>query len=181
MYKDLREEITALTLASDTPAIAIDGLSADEPEAAFPVRLAFTASPLPTKKPRSVMDIDALEYIRVAIANGIDMFDRVLPTSAGRDRPVFTYKGAYSLKKLDNTFDQNPIAAVHTHTVCRTYSRVYMRRLCKTREILCSMSARYHNRHGLRNGVKTARAAVEESGFSVCKADFLREYTADTV
>ncbi|MDR2194390.1 MAG: tRNA guanosine(34) transglycosylase Tgt [Treponema sp.] len=180
-YKDLREESAALTVASDTPGIAIGGLSVGEPEAVFLDYLAFTAALLPAEKPRYVMGIGTPAYILAAIENGIDMFDCVFPTRVGRNGHVFTRKGAFSLKRLDNKFDQNPIDAACACKVCRTYSRAYLRHLFKAQEILCSMLASYHNLYFLHDMVKNARAAIEEGRFSVFKADFLREYTADTV
>ncbi|MDR2793174.1 MAG: tRNA guanosine(34) transglycosylase Tgt, partial [Treponema sp.] len=122
-YKDLREESAALTVAADTPGIAIGGLSVGEPKEVFLDYLAFTASLLPAEKPRYVMGIGTPEYILAAIENGIDMFDCVFPTRTGRNGHVFTRKGAVSLKRLDNKFEQRPIDEACACKVCRTYSR----------------------------------------------------------
>jgi queuine tRNA-ribosyltransferase len=180
-YKDLREESAMLTVASDTPGIAIGGLSVGEPEEVFLDYLAFTASLLPAEKPRYVMGIGTPEYILAAIENGIDMFDCVFPTRVGRNGHVFTRKGAFSLKRLDNRFDWRPIDETCACKVCRTYSRAYLRHLFKAQEILCSMLASYHNLYFLHGLVRNARAAIKESGFTAFKADFLREYTGDDI
>jgi queuine tRNA-ribosyltransferase len=180
-YKDLRERSAALTIASDTPGVAIGGLSVGEPKEVFFDYLAFTASLLPVEKPRYVMGIGTPEYILAAIESGVDMFDCVFPTRVGRNGHVFTRYGAVSLKKLDNKFDQSPIDESCGCKVCRAYSRSYLRHLFKAQEILCSMLASYHNLHFLHNLVKDARAAIEEGKFSAFKADFLRKYTENVV
>jgi queuine tRNA-ribosyltransferase len=180
-YEDLRKESAALTAASGTPGIAIGGLSVGEPKEVFFDYLAFTADLLPVEKPRYVMGIGTPEYILAAIENGVDMFDCVFPTRAGRNGHVFTHSGAFSLKKLDNKFDQSPLDASCACKVCRAYSRSYLRHLFKAREILCSMLASYHNLYFLHDLVKNARTAIEEGRFSTFKADFLRNYTENDI
>ncbi|MDR1073926.1 MAG: tRNA guanosine(34) transglycosylase Tgt [Treponema sp.] len=179
-YKDLRERSAALTIASDTPGVAIGGLSVGEPKEVFFDFLSFTASLLPVEKPRYVMGIGTPEYILAAIENGVDMFDCVLPTREGRNGRVFTRSGAVSLKKLDNRFDQSPIDESCDCKVCRAYSRSYLRHLFKAQEILCSMLASYHNLYFLHDLVRNARTAIEQGGFSAFKADFLRKYMENT-
>ncbi|MDR0558501.1 MAG: tRNA guanosine(34) transglycosylase Tgt [Treponema sp.] len=179
-YKDLRERSAALTIASDTPGVAIGGLSVGEPKEVFFEYLAFTASLLPAEKPRYVMGIGTPEYILAAIESGIDMFDCVFPTRVGRNGHVFTRSGAFSLKKLDNKFDQSPLDESCACKVCRTYSRSYLRHLFKAQEILCSMLASYHNLYFLYDLVENARRAIEEGRFPAFKADFLKKYTENT-
>jgi queuine tRNA-ribosyltransferase len=175
-YKDLREESAGLTVAGDTPGIAIGGLSVGEPEEVFLEYLAFTADLLPREKPRYVMGIGTPEYILAAVENGIDMFDCVFPTRVGRNGHVFTRKGAVSLKKLENRLDLGPIDGECTCKVCRTYSRAYLRHLFKAQEILCSMLASYHNLYFLHDLMKNIRAAIEEDRFPAFKAGFLKKY-----
>ncbi|MDR1505717.1 MAG: tRNA guanosine(34) transglycosylase Tgt [Treponema sp.] len=175
-YKDLREESAALAAASDTPGIAIGGLSVGEPREVFLEYLAFTSSLLPENKPRYVMGIGTPEYILEAIENGIDMFDCVLPTRTGRNGRVFTHDGPLSIKKSDNTFDLRPIDEACSCKVCKTYSRAYLRHLFKTGEILCSMLASYHNLYFLFNLVKEARDAVNSGTFAEYKKNFLSRY-----
>ncbi|MDR0708243.1 MAG: tRNA guanosine(34) transglycosylase Tgt [Treponema sp.] len=180
-YKDLRERSAALAVASDTPGVAIGGLSVGEPKDVFFEYLAFTTSLLPAEKPRYVMGIGTPEYILAAIESGVDMFDCALPTREGRNGRVFTRSGPVSLKKLDNRLDQSPIDESCACKVCRAYSRSYLRHLFKAREILCSMLASYHNLHFLHTMVKNARTAIEEGGFAAFKADFLRTYSEHDV
>jgi queuine tRNA-ribosyltransferase len=175
-YRDLRAQSVELTLAEETPGIAIGGLSVGEPEEVFFEYLAYTASLLPKEKPRYVMGIGTPQYILAAIQQGIDMFDCVLPTRTGRTGRVFTHSGNLSIKKETNAKDFTPIDPDCDCPVCRSYSRAYLRHLFKSQEILCSILASYHNLYFLQNLIKNARLAIEENRFLQYKKDFLTQY-----
>jgi queuine tRNA-ribosyltransferase len=175
-FKDLRERSAAACIEADTPGIAIGGLSVGETPELFSEYLGFSASLLPEEKPRYVMGIGTPEYILEAIEQGIDMFDCVLPTREGRNGRVYTRQGPFALKKAENRLDFSPIDKECGCKVCRTYSRAYLRHLFKTREILCSMLATYHNLYFLHNLVKEAGKAICEDRFSLFKKSFLETY-----
>jgi queuine tRNA-ribosyltransferase len=175
-YRDLRERSAALAVEVDTPGIAIGGLSVGESRELFLEYLGFTASLLPWEKPRYVMGIGTPEYILEAIEQGIDMFDCVFPTRNGRNGTVFTVNGSFALKKAANKLDFRPIDETCGCKVCREYSRSYLRHLFKTREILCSMLASYHNLYFLHALVKNARRAIEKGCFMDFKRNFLKNY-----
>ena len=175
-FPDLRRQSAEACIASDTPGIAIGGLSVGEPPEAFAETLALTAGLLPDEKPRYVMGIGTPEYILEAIENGIDMFDCVLPTREGRNGRVYTRAGPFALKKSENRMDFMPIDKECGCRVCRDYSRAYLRHLFKTQEILCSMLASYHNLFFLNQLVLDARRAIEENRFTAFRKDFLSRY-----
>jgi queuine tRNA-ribosyltransferase len=175
-FKDLRKESVEMALAADTPGIAIGGLSVGEPPEVFDEYLAHISSLLPDEKPRYVMGIGTPEYLLSAIEQGIDMFDCVLPTRIGRNGHVFTHNGSFSLKKAENISDYRPIDETCGCKVCKTYSRAYLRHLFKTREILCSMLASYHNLYFLNDLVRKSREAIKKDVFPFFKKDFLGQY-----
>ncbi|MDR1900198.1 MAG: queuine tRNA-ribosyltransferase family protein, partial [Treponema sp.] len=94
----------------------------------------------------------------------------------GRNGHVFTRKGAFALKKAENRLDFTPIDEECGCKVCRQYSRAYLRHLFKTREILCSMLASYHNLYFLRELVDDAGKAIENGRFPSFKKEFLSRY-----
>jgi queuine tRNA-ribosyltransferase len=175
-FQDLRQESVARTLETETPGIAIGGLSVGEPEELFREYLHITSSLLPDEKPRYVMGIGSPEYILWAIEEGIDMFDCVLPTRTGRNGHVFTRNGPLVLKKAEHTASFLPIDGSCSCRVCQTYSRAYLRHLFKTREILCSMLASYHNLFFLNRLVLDSRRAISENRFKEFKEKFLYRY-----
>jgi len=175
-FPDLRRRSAEACIASNTPGIAIGGLSVGEPPEIFTEMLALTSAMLPDEKPRYVMGIGTPDYILEAIGNGIDMFDCVTPTREGRNGRVYTRLGPLSLKKIENQMDFTPIDKECECKVCRQYSRAYLRHLFKSREILCSMLASYHNLFFLNRLVLDARKAIQENRFIAFKKDFLLKY-----
>ena len=175
-FRELRRESAERVIAANPPGIAIGGLSVGESEEVFLEYLSFTASLLPETLPRYVMGIGTPEYILAAIEQGIDMFDCVFPTRNARNGNVFTGKGHFALKKAENRLDFSPIDEECGCKVCRSYSRAYLRHLFKTREILCSILASYHNLYFLNNLVRKARKAIAENRFLEFKKDFLTRY-----
>jgi len=175
-FPDLRQRSAEVCAASGTPGIAIGGLSVGEPPELFNETLAYTASLLPEEKPRYVMGIGTPDYILNAIEQGIDMFDCVLLTREGRNGRVYTRQGPFALKKAENRLDFSPIDKECGCKVCREYTRAYLRHLFKTKEILCSMLASYHNLYFINELVVKARNAIEENMFLKFKRDFLSRY-----
>jgi queuine tRNA-ribosyltransferase len=176
-FKDLRVMSAEKAIQTDTPGIAIGGLSVGEEEPVFMEYLAYTAALLPREKPRYVMGIGTPQYILAAIEQGIDMFDCVFPTRTGRNGRVFTRRGPLSIKKAERRLEFQPIDETCGCKVCRQYSRAYLRHLFKTQEILCSMLASYHNLYFLHQLVKEARKAINAGRFMSFKKSFLDEYT----
>jgi queuine tRNA-ribosyltransferase len=175
-FSDLRKRSAEVCAESGTPGIAIGGLSVGEPADVFFETLAYTAVFLPEDKPRYVMGIGTPEYILNAIEHGIDMFDCVLLTREGRNGRLYTRDGPFALKKAENTYDFSPIDKECGCKVCRDYSRAYLRHLFKTKEILCSMLASYHNLYFINELVENSRRAIEEGRFMEFKKDFLSRY-----
>jgi len=175
-FPDLRKRSAETCAACGAPGIAIGGLSVGEPAELFNETLAYTASLLPEEKPRYVMGIGTPEYILNAIEQGIDMFDCVLLTREGRNGRVYTRRGPFALKKAENRLDFSPIDKECGCKVCREYSRAYMRHLFKTKEILCSMLASYHNLYFINELVLNARNAIKDNMFLEFKRDFLSRY-----
>ena len=103
------------------------------------------------KQPGVIMGIGTPEYILEAVADGVDMFDCVLPTRNGRNGSYFTHHGMLSIKQERFMHDQSPIDAECHCKVCQTYSRSYLRHLFKEQEILSAMLASYHNLYFLHN------------------------------
>ncbi|MCL2720070.1 MAG: tRNA guanosine(34) transglycosylase Tgt [Treponema sp.] len=178
-FPDLRKKSAQICIDSDTPGIAIGGLSVGEPSEQFYETMAATAVLLPEEKPRYVMGIGTPDYILNAIEHGIDMFDCVSLTREGRNGRVYTHNGPISLKKTENTYDFSPIDKECGCKVCAGYSRAYLRHLFKTKEILCSMLASYHNLYFINDLMAKARNAIDQGRFLEYKKDFLSRYSEE--
>lgn len=175
-FKDLRIQSAEFVASLDLPGIAIGGLSVGEPYELYCEMLAFTASLLPPHKVRYVMGIGTPEYILTAVANGIDMFDCVLPTRNGRNGSYFTKDGPIAIKKACYAADFSPIDSECTCKVCKNYSRAYLHHLYKNNEIAASMLGSYHNLAFLYNMMIEVRSAIREGCFEDYRSAFLSRY-----
>jgi len=171
-YKDLRERSVENVLESDTPGIAIGGLSVGEPKEVFFEFLEYTTKLLPPEKPRYVMGIGTPEYILESISDGIDMFDCVLPTRLARHGAAFSSQGQISIKKEEYREQFAPLDPACNCKVCKNYTRAYIRHLYKSSELLAYILLSYHNLYFLQELVQKARAAIEADIF----LEFKREY-----
>jgi queuine tRNA-ribosyltransferase len=177
-FKDLRAESAEFVGNLDCPGIAIGGLSVGEPHEVYAEYLAYTSELLPRDKPLYVMGIGTPDYILEAVANGVDMFDCVLPTRNARNGSYFTKDGPLSIKRAEFEKDFRPIDAECNCKVCRNYSRAYLRHLYKNNEILSSMLASYHNLAFLHNMMAEIRTAINTDTFTQYRQSFLRRYQA---
>lgn len=156
--------------------IAIGGLSIGEPKDLYTEYLAFTAKHIPDKKPVYVMGIGTPDYILEAVKNGVDIFDCVLPSRNARNGSLFTHSGFISIKRKEYEFDFNPIDSKCRCKICRQYTRAYLRHLFRTKEILYSMLATYHNLAFLHNMMNEIRIAIQNDCFCEYYDNFLKNY-----
>ena len=178
-FKDLRKESADFVSDLNLPAIAIGGLSVGEPPQEFASMLDYTVDYLPKGKAKYVMGIGTPEYIFEAVADGIDMFDCVLPTRNARNGSYFTRDGNLPIKQERFAHDFGPLDPECDCKVCRTYSRAYLRHLFKAQEILSSTLASYHNLYFLHNMMKEIRNAIKENRFEEYRSNFLSRYHSD--
>lgn len=180
-FEDLRKQSAEFVASLDFPGIAIGGLSVGEPKEEYSKFLAYTVDCLPEDKPKYVMGIGTPDYILDAIANGIDMFDCVLPTRNARNGSYFTHDGMLSIKQERFIHDFGPIDKECNCKVCHNYSRSYLRHIFKSQEILSSMLASYHNLYFLNNLVKEAREAINNDRFEEYREVFLKRFKAGEI
>lgn len=175
-FEDLRAQSADFVSSLDLPGIAIGGLSVGEPPETFAQFTQFTLPLLPEEKPKYIMGIGTPQYILEAVANGVDMFDCVLPTRNARNGSYFTRSGMLSIKQERFARDFSPIDPECACKVCRTYTRAYLRHLFKEQEILSSMLASYHNLYFLHALIQEIRAAIAVDRFEEYRKEFLSRF-----
>ncbi|HKV77016.1 MAG TPA: tRNA guanosine(34) transglycosylase Tgt [Candidatus Sulfotelmatobacter sp.] len=145
MDRALRKESAERTIEIGFPGYAIGGLSVGEPRELTREIVEFTLEHLPKDKPRYLMGVGTPEEI-VEYANlGIDMMDCVLPTRAARHGLLFTSEGKVSIKQARYAQDQEPLDPNCGCSVCRRYSRAYLRHLYASNEVLAQVLNTIHN------------------------------------
>lgn len=177
MFEDLRKQSVEQLIEIDFPGYAIGGLSVGEDKPTMYHMTDIVTSILPEDKPRYLMGVGVPEDILYGISLGIDMFDCVFPTRAARNATVFTRFGKKSLRNKELEFDQGPIDDRCACSVCRNYTRSYIRHLFKAQELLGLRLASIHNVHFLIQLAKDSREAILNGRFASFKNGFLEIYT----
>ena len=162
---DLRARSAAGLTSIGFDGYAVGGLAVGEPqEVMFRVIEEITPE-LPTDRPRYLMGVGKPDDILGAIGRGIDMFDCVHPTRAGRHGHVYTRFGVINLKNARHKDDPRPIDEASPNANCRRFSRAYLHHLVRTEEILGAMILSQINLAYYQELVQGARAAIEQQTF----------------
>ncbi len=124
---------------------AIGGLAVGEPQDVM-LRMIETVEPhLPKEKPRYLMGVGTPDDIVESVRRGIDMFDCVMPTRAGRHGQVFTRFGRLNLRNARHAEDPAPLDPESKTAASNNYSRAYLHHLVRSNEILGMMLLTWHN------------------------------------
>jgi queuine tRNA-ribosyltransferase len=160
MHEMLRDESLAGLDAIGFDGMAIGGLSVGEPKEDFARILAHTAPRLPAHKPRYLMGVGTPEDIVFAVAQGIDMFDCVMPTRNARNGHLFTRWGDIRIKNAAHKSDPRPLDESCDCYCCRNFSRAYLHHLHRCGEILGARLNTIHNLHYYQTLMRELREAI---------------------
>jgi queuine tRNA-ribosyltransferase len=178
-FPDLRKYSAQETVKLPFDGFAIGGTSIGEPKDVFSTMVASAIDELPLEKPRYVMGIGSLDYILEAIAQGVDMFDCVLPTRLARHGALMTSVGRVNIKDAQYEFDFTPVDASCDCVTCKRYTRAYLRHLFKADETYGKRLMSIHNLRFLIRVVEGARLAIEEQRFQAYQEEVLTRYGDD--
>ena len=148
---------------------AIGGLAVGEPQATMLAILAETVPALPRERPRYLMGVGTPDDMLKSIAQGVDMFDCVLPTRAGRHGVAYTRFGKLNLKNARHADDPAPLDPESGCAASRDYSRAYLHHLVKAGETLGAMLLTANNLAYYQDLMASARAATVDGRY----ADFV--------
>lgn len=135
----LRIESATALAAMDFPGYAIGGLAVGEPQAVMLAMIETVEPFLPASKPRYLMGVGTPDDLLESVARGIDMFDCVMPTRAGRHGLAYTRFGKVNLRNARHADDIRPLDPESSCAAARDYSRAYLHHLTKANEILGMM------------------------------------------
>jgi len=144
-FADLRRESACQLLELDFPGYAVGGLAVGEPHEVTCEMAEVVTELLPKERPRYLMGVGRPEQIADYVARGIDMMDCVLPTRAARHACLYTSEGRVLIKNARYIEDQRPIDPNCSCSVCRRYTRAYLRHLFAAGEITAAILATHHN------------------------------------
>jgi len=160
-FADFRRESARQLLELDFPGYAIGGLAVGEPHEVTCEMAAEVTALLPKDKPRYLMGVGRPEQIADYVALGIDMMDCVLPTRAARHACIYTSEGRVLIKNARYAEDQKPLDVNCACSVCRRYTRAYLRHLFAAGELTAAILATHHNVHFYLDFMRQIREAIE--------------------
>ncbi|MBA4061141.1 MAG: tRNA guanosine(34) transglycosylase Tgt, partial [Verminephrobacter sp.] len=185
MYKNLRQESLEALVAMDFPGYAVGGVSVGEPKDEMLDIMAHTPHRLPAHKPRYLMGVGTPEDLVQGVAEGVDMFDCVMPTRNARNGTIFTRYGDLKIRNARHKADHQPLDTSCTCHACAGkdgvawdqggrggFSRAYLHHLDRCGEMLGPMLTTIHNLHYYLNLMREVREALDAGTFSQFRAQF---------
>jgi queuine tRNA-ribosyltransferase len=160
IYPRLRADSAARLTAIGFDGYAIGGLAVGEGQAAMFATLEATVPHLPADRPRYLMGVGTPDDLLGAVARGVDMFDCVMPTRAGRTGRAFTSHGVLNLRNACHAEDAAPIDPGCACPACTRHGRAYVHHLFKAREMLGPMLLTWHNLTYYQSLMQGMRAAI---------------------
>ncbi len=141
----LRARSVDALLAIGFEGYAIGGLAVGEGQAAMFATLEVTVPRLPHDQPRYLMGVGTPDDIVGAVLRGIDMFDCVMPTRAGRTARAYTRSGVLNLRNARHQENPAPLDPGCRCIACTRHGRAYLHHLFRAGEILGPMLLTQHN------------------------------------
>jgi queuine tRNA-ribosyltransferase len=183
MFTNLRQESLDALVDMNFPGYAIGGVSVGEPKDQMLEIMAHTPHRLPENKPRYLMGVGTPEDLVQGVADGVDMFDCVMPTRNARNGTIFTRYGDLKLRNARHKADHGPLdstcscytCAGHTRpdgTTSGGFSRAYLHHLDRCGEMLGPMLTTVHNLHYYLNLMREVRESLEAGQFGAFRTKF---------
>lgn len=144
---------------------AVGGLAVGEPQEVMFTVLNEVTPQLPTDKPRYLMGVGKPDDLLGAVERGIDMFDCVHPTRAGRHGHAYTRFGVVNLKNARHKDDHRPLDEASSNPTARRFSRAYLHHLVRCEEMLGAMILSQINLSYYQELMAGMRNAIENATF----------------
>ncbi|MCB1516406.1 MAG: tRNA guanosine(34) transglycosylase Tgt [Hyphomicrobiaceae bacterium] len=171
---DLRARSAAGLRSIGFQGYSIGGLAVGEPQETMFRVLDEIVPELPADRPHYLMGVGKPDDLLGSVARGVDMFDCVHPTRAGRHGHAYTRFGVVNLKNARHRDDARPLDETSSNQNCRRFSRAYLHHLVKTEEILGAMILSQINLAYYQTLMAGMRNAIEQGTFD----DFAAETRA---
>ncbi|MDR3374110.1 MAG: tRNA guanosine(34) transglycosylase Tgt [Ancalomicrobiaceae bacterium] len=169
----LRVESAAALKSMEFHGYAVGGLAVGEPQAVMLEMISAVEPILPADKPRYLMGVGTPDDIVKSVMCGIDMFDCVMPTRAGRHGLAYTRRGKVNFRNARHAEDPRPLDEESDCPAARDYSRAYLHHLVRTEEALGAMLLTWVNLSyyqtlmaGLRSAIGEGRLADHVAGLN---------------
>jgi queuine tRNA-ribosyltransferase len=146
IHSDLREHSARETAAMGFPGFGIGGLSVGEDREDMLTSLRAAQRALPEERPVHLMGVGTPLDIVDCAAEGVDLFDCVLPTRNARHGGVMTWEGPIRIAGAAYETDTRPLSQQCDCPTCAGgFERAYLRHLHRTKEALGWQLLSLHN------------------------------------
>ncbi len=167
VFPGLRRRSAEVLMGIGFEGYAIGGLAVGEGQAAMFETLEATVPHLPMDAPRYLMGVGTPDDLVGGVQRGVDMFDCVMPTRAGRTGRAFTSRGVLNMRNARHAADDGPVDPACGCPACSKHSRAYLHHLFRCEEMLGPMLLTWHNiqyyqslMRGLREAIIAGRLEV---------------------
>jgi len=171
-FQGLRRESSDRLIEIGFDGYALGGLAVGEGHEAMCEVLDYAPGLLPADRPRYLMGVGKPLDIVEAVARGVDMFDCVLPTRAGRHGQAWTWAGSVNLKTARFAEDEEPLDAGLHCPASHDYSKAYLHHLVKSGELLGQILLSWHNLAFYQALMAELRAAIRARRLDAFRARF---------
>ena len=178
VYPDLRRQSVAALTGIGFDGYAIGGLAVGEGQAAMFEVLDYTAPLLPADRPRYLMGVGTPDDLLGSVARGVDMFDCVMPTRAGRTARAYTSRGVLNLRNARFATDDAPLDPACGCPLCTRHVRAYLHHLFRCEEMLGPMLLTWHNVQYYQDLMAGMRAAIGAGRLAAYSAEVRAGWTA---
>jgi len=165
-FPHLREESARVVSSMGLPGIAVGGVSVGEPAEEMHRIVRQVGPLLPEARPHYLMGVGTLREMAIAVANGFDLFDCVLPTRLGRHGAALVGGERWNLKNARFRHDHTPLDPSCSCLACRQHSRAYLHHLIKAEEMLGKILLSLHNITQLVRFSRAMAQAIREGCFA---------------
>lgn len=172
-FADLREACARGLVQMGFPGYAVGGLSVGETREEMRRTLEHTVSLLPEDGPRHLLGVGAPDDFFLAVEQGVDTLDCVLPTRLARNGSVLVPAGRLNLRNARFGQDSRPIQSGCPCHTCANFSRAYLRHLIRAGEILAAVLCTIHNLHFTLDLLRRIRESILQDRLEELKATFL--------
>ncbi|NBB51566.1 tRNA guanosine(34) transglycosylase Tgt [Rhizobium sp. CRIBSB] len=179
-FEALRRESSQRLIDIGFDGYAIGGLAVGEGHQAMCEVLDYAPDLLPVDRPRYLMGVGKPVDLVEAVWRGVDMFDCVLPTRAGRHGQAWTWDGPVNLKNARFAEDQDPLDPAIDCPASSSYSKAYLHHLIRADEILGKVLLSWHNIAFYQALTAAMRQAIAKNCFEAFRRDFHNRQSVGT-
>ncbi len=151
--------------------IAHGGLGLGEAGALREALVAEAHAAVPERQPRYLMGLGRPEDLVAGIAQGVDLFDCVIPTRHARHGMLFTRAGGLAIRNARFAGDDEPLDPGCDCPACASHSRGYLRHLFQVKDALGPRLATLHNLRFYFQLLERARRAISAGSFAALHAE----------